>query len=269
MVGSDTGFTGSIPQIYDRYLGSVFFEPFAADLAARLDHITSGRVLEVAAGTGIATAAILACLPEGVSLVATDLNQAMLDYAKTKPELERVQWQQADGLALPFEDEGFDAVACQFGVMFFPDRVAGFREMHRVLKPGGLLVFNVWDRLAANLLMQATVDGLARRYPHHPSWFLERIPCGYRNPDEIRADLAKAGFTDCRIEIVRKTARVPGAREAAIGQCQGTPMRAEIESLDPCGLETATEAAANEIARHFGEGPFTVDMQALVVETRK
>lgn len=269
MVGSDTGFTGSIPQLYDRHLGAVFFEPFAADLAARLGRITSGRLLEVAAGTGIATAAILACLPDGVQLVATDLNQAMLDYARTKPELERAVLEQADALALPYEDASFDAIACQFGVMFFRDHVAGFREMHRVLKPGGLLVFNVWDRLASNLLMHATVDGLARRYPHHTSWFLDRVPCGYRNPDEIRANLASAGFVDCTIETIRMTARVPSARDAAIGQCQGTPMRAEIEALDPCGLETATEAAADEIARHFGEGAFTVEMQALVVETRK
>ena len=101
-------------------------------------------------------------------------------------------WRQADALALPFDEAAFDAVVCQFGVMFFPDRVAGFREARRVLKPGGRLVFSVWGSLADNPVFQALIDGLARRYPQHPSWFLERTPCGYRDPAVIRADLAAA-----------------------------------------------------------------------------
>lgn len=266
MARTDTVFSGSIPQLYDRYLGPLLFEPYAADLTRRLSSMTSGQVLETAAGTGIVTCALAAALPLSIEIVATDLNQPMLDHAAAKAGLSRVRFQRADALALPFPDESFDAVVCQFGVMFFPDRVAGMREAKRVLKPGGRFLFSVWDRLEDNPVMAVTIAGLAARYPAHPSWFLERTPCGYRDPGEIRADLRDAGFSDITIETVRLAGHAQDANGPAIGHCQGTPMRAEIEALDPGGLEGATEAAAAAIATRFGDGPFEVLLQALVVE---
>ena len=137
MSQNDAVFIGSMPEFYDRHLGALFFQPYADDLADRLSNLTSGKLLETAAGTGIVTETLARRLPSSVHIVATDLNQPMLDHAKTKPGAERVTYQQADALALPFPDGGFDVVVCQFGVMFFPDRQQGFREARRVLKPGG------------------------------------------------------------------------------------------------------------------------------------
>jgi SAM-dependent methyltransferase len=267
MAQGDTAFTGSIPQLYDRHLGALMFRPYANDLAQRFQSMATGQLLEIAAGTGIVTAVLASQMPEAVTIVATDLNQAMLNYAAAKAGLDRVRWQQADALELPFETDQFDAVACQFGVMFFRDRVAGFREVRRVLKPAGRFIFNVWDSLSANPVMDAVIAGLARRYPDHPSWFLDRTPCGYRDPAVIRADLDAAGFKNCSIETLILSGHADSPRDPAIGLCQGSPMRGEIEELDPAGLDAATDAAAAALARRFGNGTFDVKMQALVVET--
>src|SRR6185436_10415604 len=143
----DKIFTGSIPNVYETYLVPLIFEPYAVDLANRLRSRPLARVLEVAAGTGVVTRAMAAVLPERVSIVATDLNQSMIDHAATLLPGRVVDWRQADVMQLPFEDGAFDAVVCQFGVMFFPDKPRAFSEMRRVLRPGGALLFNVWDRI--------------------------------------------------------------------------------------------------------------------------
>src|SRR5689334_7963313 len=143
MAQSDTVFAGSIPALYDRYLGPLIFEPYAADLADRVASAAAGRVLETAAGTGVLTRALASVLPGASEIVATDLNQPMLDFAAARPGVERVRWQRADALALPFPERSFDAVVCQFGAMFFPDKVTGYREALRVLRPGGRFVCSV------------------------------------------------------------------------------------------------------------------------------
>jgi len=265
----DAVFAGSIPQFYDQKLGELLFAPYAADMAMRVRSLASGRLLEIAAGTGIVTRRLAEHLAPAVGIVATDLNQPMRDYAAAQPGLQRVKWQQADALDLPFPDESFDAAVCQFGVMFFPDRIKAYREARRVLKPGGHLVFNVWDRIETTPVMAAAVEGLARRYPQQKSWFLERTPCGYHDHAVIGGDLKAAGFTVVRTRIVKQSGRLSTALDAAIGLCQGTPMRAEIEALDKDGLDAATHAAAEAIAKRCGQGPTTTPLQAVLVETSK
>jgi len=172
MPQTDAVFSGSIPAFYDRYLGPLLFEPYADDLARRLTDLTSGRVLETAAGTGIVTRMLVRALPGTVAIVATDLKQPMLDFAAAQAGVERVEWRQADALSLPFEGGSFDAVVCQFGVMFFPDKRAAHREARRVLKPGGRFVFSVWDRLEENELSQIVNDTIAALFPGDPPGFL-------------------------------------------------------------------------------------------------
>jgi SAM-dependent methyltransferase len=267
MAQNDSSFTGNLPQLYDRELGDVMFSPYAADIARRLSNLTSGNLLETAAGTGIVTQALAASLPDAVDIVATDLNQPMLDHASSKPGMARVRFQQADALALPFPDRAFDTVVCQFGVMFFPDRVAGLREARRVLRPGGKFLFSAWGQIDDNPVMAITVEALRRRYPAHPTWFLERTPCGYFDLDVMRSDLRSAGFASSTIETVKLAGSVTGPRAPALGFCQGTPMMAEIMSVDPGGLQAATDAAESLLRDRFGPGPFSTDLLALVVET--
>ena len=265
MVQNDAGFVGSIPQLYDENVGPTFMVPYASDIASRLAHLQTGRLLEVAAGTGIVTATLAAALPR-VEITATDLNQPMLDRAST---IHGVNFRQADALDLPFDDGSFNAVVCQFGVMFFPDKAAAFREARRVLRPGGHFVFNVWDSVDDNSVVAALLAGLRRWRPDQPSWFMERTPCGYRDPAIIQADLAAGGFADCQIEKVVLRGHAASPMSIAIGLCQGSPMRAEIEALAPTGLREATQAAANAIAESFGNGTFEASLTALVIETRR
>jgi ubiquinone/menaquinone biosynthesis C-methylase UbiE len=269
MTTGDTVFTGSIPALYDRYLGPLLFAPYARDLAERVAGFGARDVLETAAGTGIATEALAGRLPATTSLVSTDLNQAMVDHAAAKPALKRISLRQADALKLPFGDESFDVVVCQFGAMFFPDKAAGYREARRVLRPGGHFLFSVWDTLEHNPMTRVVVDAMAVRYPQNPPRFLARTPHGHSDTSAIRRDLAAAGFDEPVVETVTLPSRAPSAGDAAIGLCQGTPMRGEIEALDPSGLAGATDSATAALRVAYGSGAIEAPMQAVVVTARK
>ena len=140
------GFVGSIPENYDRGLGPIIFSNYDEHTARLVAGYAPSRVLETGAGTGIVTRRLRDLLPATTRLVATDLNPPMLDVARQKfhPD-EPIEFQQADAIALPFDDASFDAVVCQFSVQFFPDKEKSYREAYRVLAPGGRYVFSVWD----------------------------------------------------------------------------------------------------------------------------
>ena len=262
---ADRIFQGPIPALYDRHLGPMIFAPYASDLASRLTGLRRGRVLETAAGTGIVTRALLSALPDEVSIDATDINQAMLDQASGVISSPRVTWRQADAQSLPFRDAAFDAVVCQFGAMFFPDKVRAFSEAHRVLKPGGRFLFSVWDRIEANAFADLVVSAVARLFPDDPPMFLARTPHGHYNVAALETQLRAAGFGSVTSETVTRQSAAPDARFAAIGYCQGTPMRKEIEDRAADRLSEATEAAAAAIAARFGSGPVIGQIQAHVI----
>jgi ubiquinone/menaquinone biosynthesis C-methylase UbiE len=246
-------------------LGPLLFAPYAADIARRLTGITSGRVLETAAGTGILTRVLAHALPETVAILATDLNQPMIDFAAAQIGAARVAWRQADALALPFDDNLYDAVVCQFGVMFFPDKVAAYREAKRVLKPGGRFVFNVWDRLEENEIADIVTEAVAALFPEDPPRFLARTPYAYHEIRKLRDEVVEAGFASCEAETVQFFSRAGSARDAVVGLCQGTPLRNEIEARDPARLDAATDIAAAAVAARFGPGPISARMQAHVI----
>jgi ubiquinone/menaquinone biosynthesis C-methylase UbiE len=265
MAAIDKAFTGSIAEVYERLLVPLIFAPYAQDLAAHVAKAQPRRVLETAAGTGIVTRALAAQLPADVAITATDLNEPMLAKAKAALPDRRVEWRQADALALPFTDGSFDAVACQFGVMFFPDRVKGHAEARRVLAPGGRLFFNVWDRIEDSEFTDAVVQAMAELFPNDPPRFMARTPHGYHDRDLIRSDLERAGFADITIDAVDHVSRAPSPREPAVAFCQGTPMRSEIEARGAPGLEGATDKAEEALRRRFGSGAIQGRIRALVV----
>lgn len=264
MAEVDKAFAGAIPALYDRYLGPLIFEPYARDLAGRLAGV-EGRVLETACGTGIVTRALVQTLPADIELVATDLNQPMLDHAAQKLDAPQVTWRQANAMSLPFESAGFDAVVCQFGVMFFPDKPAGFAEARRVLKPGGRFLFSVWDRIEENEITAVVNAAVAAAFPDDPPAFMARTPHGYHDTGRIRDELRAVGFTGIGIETVTLRSRAASPADPATGFCQGTPMRLEIEARDASRLGEVTDLAAEALARHFGDGPIDGKIQAHVV----
>jgi ubiquinone/menaquinone biosynthesis C-methylase UbiE len=268
MPATDKEFTGSIPEIYDRFFVPLIFEPYAADIAHRLATLRPQRILEIAAGTGVVTRAVAAALPEA-EIVATDLNQPMIDHAKSRQKGGRIEWRTADALALPFVDASFDAVVCQFGVMFYPDKVKGHGEARRVLKDNGSYIFNVWDKIEANEFVDVIMRELAEVFPHNPPQFMQRTPHGFHDNNVIRADLKKAGFSNITIEPMEAVSRANSAETAAKAYCQGSPLRLEIEERDAPGLDAATARAAEAVAKRFGPGTIEGKIRAYIVTARK
>ena len=265
MIATDKLFAGSIPEIYDRFLVPLIFDSYARDLADRLAKVQPQDILETAAGTGALSRAIASRLPAQVRIVATDLNQPMLDRAAAHDPNGRINWRQADALALPFADQSFDAVACQFGVMFFPDKVQGYKEARRVLKPGGSFLFNVWDRISENAFADVVSQALAGLFPQDPPSFMARTPHGYHDEAVISRELRQAGFQSATIESVDHMSRAASARDVAIAYCQGTPLRNEIDARDSSRLEEATRIATEVLARRFGPGHVEGPIKAHVV----
>ena len=263
---SDRVFAGSIPQLYESLMVPLIFEPYAADAAQRLHALKPSRVLEVAAGTGVVTRALAKTLAPDVQIIATDLNQAMLDQAAATGTMRSVQWRQADALALPFAGGEFDAVVCQFGAMFFPDKARAFAEARRVLRPGGVFIFSVWDAIAANEFADIVSATLEALIPQDPPRFLARTPHGYHDRAAIARDVAAGGFDNpAVIETVAARSRAATPRVPAVAYCQGTPLRNEIEARGASRLGEATDAAARAIAQRFGSGAVDGKIQALVV----
>ena len=265
MTDTDKAFTGSIPVLYDRYLGPLIFEPYASDMAERVARLGPERILEIAAGTGIVTRALARKLPE-IRIVATDLNQAMLNHAAAvQSAAGAITWRQADAQALPFNEGEFDIVVCQFGVMFFPDKSTAYREARRVLRPGGHFVFSVWDRIEENEIADLVSRTVASLFPENPSGFLTRTPYGYHELAAIEATLKHSGFPEVRSETLAKRGRAASARDPAVGFCQGTPLRGEIEARDKIRLEEVTGRTTEAIIQRFGSGPIDSRIQAHVI----
>ncbi len=263
---SDKNFGGSIAKFYDEFIVPLIFEPYAEDLARRLAARRLARVLKIAAGTGVVTRRLASLLPDDVSIVATDLNQPMLDLAAEVGTARRVEWRQADAMQLPFEDGSFDAVVCQFGVMFFPDKAKAFAEARRVLRSGGVLLFNVWDRIEENEFADVISTALKSVFPDDPPRFLARTPHGYHDIAAIQQDLRGGGFVPTpSVDTLAARSTAGSARIPAMAYCQGTPLRNEIEARDKSRLVEATDIAENAIARQFGRGQVDGKIQVHIV----
>lgn len=262
-------FAGSIPDAYQTYLVPLIFDIYALDLSRRVAALKPGAVLETAAGTGVVTRRLAPQLPEDARYCVTDLNGAMLEEArKRQPPGDRIEWQTADAMALAFAPSTFDAVLCQFGVMFLPDKSAAFAEARRVLKPGGTFFFNVWDRIESNDFPDIVMRALSEVFGDDAPRFMARVPHGYHDTGRIAADLRAAGFTRFEIETSTETSHGQSARDVAIAFCQGTPMRAEIEGRDGLDLEHVTATATEALVKACGEGRITGRIQAHVVTAR-
>jgi len=268
-MSDDTRFQGSIPQIYDEFLVPLIFEGPARDLAARAAAENPADVLETAAGTGVLTRALAAALPQGVRIVATDLNPPMIEWARARQKGDRrIEWRPADALALPFGDGGFDVALCQFGAMFFPDRIAGYREARRVLRPGGAFLFNLWSDIARNGFAATVTNALSREFPNDPPVFLARTPHGHGDAAVIESELRAAGFADVSISSYEGVSAAASHREPAVAYCMGTPLRNELEARAPGRLDELTEIAAEAIRAEWGAGPVEAPISGVVATAR-
>lgn len=247
-----------MPQAYERHLVPAVFRPFALELARRVADLAPRQVLELAAGTGVVTRELVRVVAE---VVATDLAEAMVEQGRRS--VPQARWQQADALDLPFDDTSFDAVVCSFGVMFFPDKVSGLAQAHRVLRPGGTLLLTTWGDVHEHDVASALVDALDELFPHDPPRFLTAVPHGYCDPDAVARDVRAAGFSRVEVDGVVLEGTAESAAAVAVGFCTGTPLRAELSARGDL-RELTSQVAAGVVAR-LGEGPVTGRMRALVV----
>lgn len=267
MTASEKAFTGSVASLYESHMVPMLFAPYAADLAARVAAEHPADVLEIAAGTGAVTTALLARLPDA-AITATDLNQAMLDIAAAKLGDRRLRMRSCNAQDLPFDGQSFDAVVCQFGAMFFPDKLTAYREARRVLRPGGTYFLSVWDDLESNPIAAVVHETVANAFPDDPPEFFRRMPHGYHDVPVITGTLASAGFATVRSERLTLPCRAPSPDHVAVAMCQGTPLRPEIEQRAPGGLAEVTGKVAAALAQSFGKGPVETTMRAILFEAR-
>lgn len=258
-------FSGNIPSNYDEFLGPLFFEPFALDLAQRIRHLRPDFVLEAACGTGRVTRHLTKVLPEGAIIKATDINPAMVDYARKRlKEHTRIEWDVADAVSLPYRNEQFDCVVSQFGVMFYSDRRKAYAEAYRVLRPGGVFLFNAWDNINRNPAARLTDEILGHFFPNDTPAFY-KVPFSYHDANEIREDLESAGFEIVSMQVLRLAGKAESAETAARGLLEGTPVHTAIVERDPALLPSMNKALADGLTVLFGERDLHVPLQARVV----
>ncbi len=265
--GFSASFVGSIPQHYDSGLGPNIFADYAEDIASRAAALRPAHVLEMAAGTGIATRKLRDVLPKDAKLTATDLNPPMLEVnaAKFRPG-EAVEFKQADGTALPFADRSFDLVVCQFGVMFFPDKDKGYREAFRVLQPGGSYLFSVWDSARYNPYIQVTIDVVASFFEQDPPLFF-KTPVSYPHIDPIKESLLAAGFRGMEIAVIGINKRVADMSAFARATVFGTPYFEQIKARGG-DHERIAQAMVEAYRKAFGD-PGISPIQAIVVSAKR
>jgi len=264
MKDMEVRFTGSVPASYDQLMVPLLFRPYAEELARRAKRLGAKHILETAAGTGAVTQALHDALPDA-EIVATDLNPPMLEVATQRVQSPNVRFQPADAQALPFDEGSFDLVVCQFGAMFFPDKVLGHSEARRVLREGGSYLLAIWDRIDRNPMSEAAQQALIDLFPEDPPLFMQEGPFGYHDRGAIERDLRAAGFTNMKIETVELRSRAPSSEEAARALCYGTPMGMEVEDRAPGTLDRAFERVKAGLARFGGPNGADAPMSAHIV----
>lgn len=265
MNAKDKEFVGSIPTVYDEVLVPLMFQDYARDLAAAAATATPARVLETAAGTGVVTRELASALPQAL-LTATDLNPAMLTRAASvQPASATLEWRQADALNLPFEDRTFDALVCAFGVMFFPDRHWAYQEAARVLEPGALLAFTVWDSLEHNPVPRSIVEALHELGQEEAASFLERVPFSLADPQLLSRELDTAGFSSVQVRTIEHLSGPTTAAGIARSHLFGTPTNNYLVLDGPDDADRLFGSVTSLLTERFGDGEFRLPVSALLV----
>ncbi|HYH97068.1 class I SAM-dependent methyltransferase [Hyalangium sp.] len=263
-VADHAAYVGAIPENYHSGVGPFLFEPYAQELSARIAAFSPRRVLETACGTGLLTRRLREALPGEALLIATDLNEPMLAVAKrTVGPGANVQWAREDMTRLRSGSGEFDAVVCQFGIMFVPNKPAAAREALRVLKPGGRLLMATWRAVAENEAIRLAHETVSSLFPGElPQFYLTQT--GHGDPQEITRLLVSAGFVDVQAEVVQKRSTITSMREVAVGLIEGFPIVDFIKARDPALVPVAVDTLTEALGKHFGQAPAEATISALV-----
>jgi ubiquinone/menaquinone biosynthesis C-methylase UbiE len=260
-------FDGSIAKNYDHYLGPFLFESYADDLAGRIAFTGESNILELACGTGIVTKCLAGRLAGSDELTATDVNAEMLSVAQEKISRPNVFWDTVDMAAIPYAQDLFDVVVCQFGLMFVTDKQRAVSEMYRVLKKEGKVYFNVWAAIAGNPVWRIYNTLLFKFFTNVP---LNPALGPFSMSDENigLSLLQQAGFTQCKVESVPVIGVCDTAANAAIGFVLGSPLYHFIKN-DPPLVERFRDALEEAIVLELGSEPVQSPLRALVFSAEK
>jgi ubiquinone/menaquinone biosynthesis C-methylase UbiE len=253
---------------YENFLGPLFFEPYAIEVANRIDPSQVSVALEVAAGTGRVTRHIRERIGSSAKLIASDISEEMLAEAKKKLSHFDVEWRIIDAQQLPFEDNSIDLVVCCFGYMFVPDRSKAFAEAYRVLRPGGVLLFTTWDKLEHNAVSYAS-RLVAEKFLKNPLPDSYYVAVSMNDEGMIKSLLEDAGFLKMSIQKVEKFSICATAREAASGLVDGGFMFKEIRQNNPEWVGEIKKELEVELSEKFGDKPMAAPMSAVFCEAWK
>lgn len=267
MSAINVAFTGSIPEKYDACLGPLLFEPYAILMRDRINQLPGNHILEIACGTGRVTRHLATLRPD-IKMIATDLNAEMIKVAQKKVPEKNVEWQVVNAQELPFADESFDIVVCQFGYMFVPDKALAYKEAFRVLKKGGHFICSTWDKVENNDPARIAIDVINNFFKGNAPTFLQ-VPYSMYNPDEINDLLKEVGFTNISVETVKKEGLSESAKLAATGFIEGNPILVEINNINPDSVAMIEATLTNQLALQLGDEPLRCQLSAIVASGSK
>lgn len=268
-MSNTTAFTGSVPANYDQYLGPVLFEPYAVDIVARIDKSNYHHVLELACGTGRVTKHLASLLQQDNHVIATDLNAAMIEVARNIVKDPKIKWMVADAQELPFSDDTFDHIICQFGVMFFPDKLKAFKEAYRTLQTGGRFLFNTWGSLDVNPRPAIIRDVMEKIMGDGAPDFMTKGPYSFYDTAVIHDLLSNAGFNKITMEVVQKTTYYTTANDLIKGFADGSPLNGYLVKLSPSLQQEIRQRLREAIVAQFGETHIISPMEAIVCSAFK
>ncbi|MEO5682800.1 MAG: methyltransferase domain-containing protein [Chitinophagaceae bacterium] len=259
---------GDSPAFYDQFFGPLFFEPYAIEVAKRINPALTGIALEIAAGTGRVTRHIRERIAAPAKLIASDISENMLGVAKKKLSHLDIKWQHINAEQLPFNDNSVDLVVCCFGYMFVSDKPKALAEAYRVLTPGSMLLFTTWDRLEQNAISYISTS-IAKEYVQEPLSASNNLATSMSDETIIQSLLQDAGFSKISIEKVVQVSVSPTAKEAAYGLIKGGPYYKQSKKDNPALIEEITIKVEKELAEKFGTAPMVAPISAVIIQAWK
>ena len=259
---------GGTASHYDQFFGPLYFEPYAVEVANRIDPSSVSTALEIAAGTGRATRHIRARIPAAARLIASDISDDMLAEARKKLNQLDIEWQHIDAQQLPFSENSIDLVVCCFGYMFVPNKQKAFAEAYRVLRPGGMFLFTTWDRLEHNAASHTSVS-IAKEYLDEPLPSSNNLATSMSDETVIEQLLRDAGFSKMTVGKTKLFSISPSAKEAASGLVDGGPFYTQIKKRNPAWIAEIKIRVEKELAEKFGAAPMVAPISAVISEAWK